>query len=262
MIFAVSCPFSGLCNPSRDSQQMNDTPVKASRDPAKPNVEQGWLRRIGNEFSKPYMAELREFLRSEKSAGKVIFPHSSNWFAALSRTSFDGVRVVILGQDPYHGPNQAHGLCFSVLPGVEVPPSLRNIYKELSSDVGFQTVRHGCLNEWADQGVLLLNATLTVLSGQAGSHQNKGWETFTDRVISSLNNEREGLVFLLWGSYAQKKGAVIDENRHLVLRAPHPSPLSAHRGFFGCQHFSKANAYLKKRDEKPIVWQLGEIATK
>ena len=168
----------------------------------------------------------------------------------------DDVKVVVLGQDPYHGPNQAHGLCFSVLPGVRVPPSLVNIYKELATDVGLERPENGTLKHWAEQGVLLLNATLTVEAHQAGSHQNKGWEQFTDRVISALNDSRESLVFLLWGSYAQKKGAFIDQKKHFVLKAPHPSPLSAHRGFFGCRHFSQTNAYLVKKGKTAIDWQV------
>ena len=166
------------------------------------------------------------------------------------------MKVVVLGQDPYHGPGQAHGLCFSVLPGVEIPPSLRNIYQELQTDLGIEPASHGCLSHWAEQGVLLLNATLTVERGNAGAHQGKGWEEFTDRAIHELNDRRDGLVFLLWGSYAQKKGAFIDSSRHLVLKAPHPSPLSAYRGFFGCRHFSKTNEYLMRHGVDPIDWRL------
>ena len=176
------------------------------------------------------------------------------WFNALNATPFDRVKVVILGQDPYHGPDQAHGLCFSVLPGVANPPSLANIFRELHDDIGINQPPDGCLQHWAEQGVLLLNATLTVERGRAGSHQGKGWEQFTDCIIDRLNREREGLVFLLWGSYAQRKGQLIDRERHLVLSAPHPSPLSAHRGFFGCRHFSRANAYLEQRGIEPIRW--------
>jgi len=219
-------------------------------------LHESWLKELGEEFEQPYMASLRAFLKQEKQRGKVIFPASSNWFAAFNHTPFDRVKVVILGQDPYHGPNQAHGLCFSVLPGVDIPPSLRNIYRELNADLGIPPADHGCLTHWADQGVLLLNATLTVERGNAGAHQGKGWETFTDSAIRALNEHRDGLVFMLWGSYAQKKGAFIDRERHLVLTAPHPSPLSAHRGFFGCRHFSLANEYLIRRGEAPIDWQL------
>lgn len=208
------------------------------------------------EFSKPYMSGLRDFLKSEKQAKKVIYPRGPEFFAALNHTPFERVKVVILGQDPYHGDGQAHGLCFSVRPGVVIPPSLQNIYKELKADIGFEVPDHGYLQKWADQGVLLLNATLSVEAGKAGSHQKKGWEEFTDSVIDHLNRERSNLVFVLWGSYAQKKGEFIDRQRHLVLSGPHPSPLSAHRGFFGCRHFSKLNEYLKSHGQTPIDWSL------
>lgn len=225
-------------------------------DKRKIKLHPSWLSVLGEEFEKPYMNTLKAFLAEQKKQGKVIYPAGSNWFAAFDHTPFDEVKVVILGQDPYHGPQQAHGLCFSVLPGVAIPPSLRNMYQELHSDVGIPPADHGCLTHWADQGVLLLNATLTVEQGNAGAHQGKGWEEFTDAAIRALNTQREGLVFMLWGSYAQKKGAFIDARRHLVLKAPHPSPLSAHRGFFGCRHFSKANAYLEQRGVEPVDWQL------
>lgn len=221
-------------------------------------LESSWLERLAGEFEQPYMQQLRGFLRQQKDQGKVIYPKGNEMFAAFDHTPLDKVKVVILGQDPYHGPGQAHGLCFSVRPGVPAPPSLVNIYKELSSDIGFKIPSHGYLTHWADQGVLLLNSVLSVERGQAASHQGKGWETFTDRVIHLLNDEREGLVFMLWGSYAQKKGAFIDDKRHLVLKAPHPSPLSAHRGFFGCRHFSQANAYLEKQGTQSIDWALAE----
>ncbi|MEQ9208286.1 MAG: uracil-DNA glycosylase [Pseudomonadales bacterium] len=221
-----------------------------------PQIEPSWKSKLGNEFSKPYMQDLRAYLIQEKQDGKRIFPPGSLWFEAFNRTPFDKVRVVILGQDPYHGPGQAHGLCFSVLDGTRLPPSLINIYKELVEDEGIKPPTSGDLSPWADQGVLLLNATLTVEAFKAGSHQKKGWEEFTDRAIAHLNEEREGLVFMLWGSYAQKKGQSIDTSRHLVLRAPHPSPLSAHRGFLGCKHFSQANDYLQSRGLKPIDWQI------
>ncbi len=206
------------------------------------------------------MAQLKKFLLAERNAGKVIYPPAKQWFAAFDVTPFEKVKVVVLGQDPYHGPQQAHGLCFSVLPGVPVPPSLQNIFKELQTDLGLPLPAHGCLQHWAEQGVLLLNATLTVEKARAGSHQRKGWEQFTDRAVQALNEQREGLVFLLWGSYAQKKGAIIDRSRHLVLTAPHPSPLSAHRGFFGCRHFSQANHYLQSRGQTPIDWSLPRLA--
>ncbi len=215
-----------------------------------------WLKVLGEEFDKPYMKALRTFLLAEKRAGKTIYPPSENWFAALDMTPFEAVKVVILGQDPYHGANQAHGLCFSVPPGVQPPPSLINIYKELDADLGLGAPAHGCLNHWAEQGVLLLNATLTVVAGQAGSHQRQGWESFTDKVIEVLNEQRQHLVFILWGSYAQKKGSIIDESRHCVIRSPHPSPLSAHRGFFGSKPFSRTNAYLQSQGIEPIHWRL------
>ena len=218
-----------------------------------------WLEAIGSEFDKSYMTQLKQFLAEEKAKGKVIYPAGSNWFSAFNDTPFDQVKVVILGQDPYHGPHQAHGLCFSVRPGVAIPPSLRNMYQELQSDLGIPLPEHGCLTHWAEQGVLLLNATLTVEQANAGAHQGKGWEQFTDRAVQALNEQREGLVFLLWGSYAQKKGAFIDTAKHLVLKAPHPSPLSAYRGFFGCKHFSQVNQYLKQRGLAPIDWRLPPV---
>lgn len=224
-------------------------------------LEPSWFNVLGDEFDQPYMQKLRQFLVDEKSQGKIIYPAGKNWFSAFNNTPFDQVKVVVLGQDPYHGPGQAHGLCFSVLPGVATPPSLRNIYQELHSDLGLIEPDHGCLTPWAQQGVLLLNATLTVEQGKAGAHQGRGWERFTDRAVQELNSQREGLVFLLWGSYAQKKGAIIDTERHLVLKAPHPSPLSAYRGFLGCKHFSKTNEYLKARGLTPIDWELPPVAT-
>ena len=219
-------------------------------------LEKSWLERLEQEFEQPYMHKLREFLMTRKQHRAVIFPPGPQIFNALNSTPFEKVRVVILGQDPYHGPGQAHGLCFSVLPGVRTPPSLANIYREIHSDLGIEQPSHGSLQSWANQGVLLLNAVLTVERGQAGSHQGKGWETFTDAVVQELNNKREGLVFMLWGSYAQKKGAVIDRRKHLVLKAPHPSPLSAYRGFLGCKHFSAANDYLLKHQQTPIDWSV------
>jgi uracil-DNA glycosylase len=217
-------------------------------------LEPSWKARLENEFSLPYMAALRAFLLERKRAGAVVFPPGSLIFNALDSTPFERVKVVILGQDPYHGPGQAHGLCFSVRDGVAPPPSLVNIFRELTEDVGCPPPSSGDLQPWAEQGVLLLNAVLTVERGRAGAHQGKGWERFTDRIVAELNDGRDGLVFMLWGSYALKKGAVIDRRRHLVLSAPHPSPLSAHRGFFGCRHFSKANAWLEQRGETPIRW--------
>jgi len=219
-------------------------------------LESGWMSVLGAQFDLPYMVELKAFLQKEKAQGKIIYPPGSLWFNAFNTTPFDKVKVVILGQDPYHGANQAHGLCFSVLPGVQIPPSLLNIYKEIQTDLDIPRPNHGCLTHWAEQGVLLLNATLTVEQGRAGAHQGKGWERFTDCAVQALNDQREQLVFMLWGSYAQKKGAIIDTGRHLVLKAPHPSPLSAHRGFLGCRHFSQANAYLEKVGQTPIDWAL------
>lgn len=222
-------------------------------------LEPTWKTRLAGEFDKAYMNELRDFLKKQVAAKKVIYPRGTEYFAALNLTPFDKVKVVILGQDPYHGPGQAHGLCFSVKPGVVIPPSLVNIYKELKNDLGIEPAKHGYLQSWADQGVLLLNATLSVEAGRAGSHQNKGWEQFTDAIIHRLNEEREGIVFVLWGSYAQKKGAFIDAQKHFVLKGPHPSPLSAHRGFFGCKHFSQINKFLVSRGQQPIDWALPPV---
>jgi uracil-DNA glycosylase len=219
-------------------------------------LHEGWLQRLRGEFASPYMADLKRFLSAEKAQGKRIFPKGSNWFRALDLTPPDEVRVVILGQDPYHGLGQAHGLCFSVPDGVDPPPSLRNIYKELESDLGVKPARHGFLEHWAKQGVLLLNSVLTVEMGRAASHRDKGWERFTDAIIAAINESETPVVFMLWGSYAQKKAAFVDASKHLVLRAPHPSPLSAHGGFFGCRHFSQANAFLESRGLKPIDWAL------
>lgn len=221
-------------------------------------LEPGWLAQLESEFSAPYMQDLRQFLMQEKANGKVVYPSGSEYFNALNLTPFDSVKVVILGQDPYHGPGQAHGLCFSVREGVPAPPSLVNIYKEIQSDLGIPAsdFHHGCLEKWAAQGVLLLNSVLTVEKHKAASHQGKGWEVFTDKVIERLSARDKPCVFLLWGSYAQKKGAVIDTARHKVFKSPHPSPLSAHRGFFGCQHFSACNAALESLGEQPIDWRV------
>lgn len=215
-----------------------------------------WQAVLGAEFEQPYMHSLKAFLQQEKAAGKTIFPPGPLIFNAFHHTPFDKVRVVIIGQDPYHGPGQAHGLSFSVPAGVAPPPSLMNIFKEIEADLGVRMSGSGDLTPWADQGVLLLNATLTVQMANAGSHQNRGWEQFTDAAIVALNTQRTGLVFVLWGSYAQKKGAMIDPNKHLVLKSVHPSPLSAHRGFFGNHQFSKINAYLAAQGQAPINWQL------
>lgn len=219
-------------------------------------LEASWKQRVGSHLESESMRALSAFLRAEKQSGKVIHPRGPEIFAALDTTPFDAVKVVILGQDPYHGTDQAHGLCFSVLPHVPVPPSLENIYREIARDVGAARPDHGWLMPWARQGVLLLNAVLTVEHGMAGSHQGKGWEGFTDACVDALNREREGLVFLLWGSYAQSKGKLIDARRHLVLKAPHPSPLSAHRGFLGCGHFSRTNKYLEASGQVAVDWRL------
>lgn len=221
-------------------------------------LEAGWQQQIGAEFQKDYMTRLRAFLGAEKQAGKTVYPAGADIFNAFNLTPFEQVKVVILGQDPYHGPNQAHGLCFSVQRGVKTPPSLVNIYKEINRDLGIAPASHGNLTHWAEQGVLLLNAVLTVEAGQAASHQKQGWETFTDQAIERLNRDRDGLVFLLWGSHAQKKGHLIDRQRHCVLTAPHPSPLSAHRGFLGCGHFSRANQYLLQQGKTAIDWSVPE----
>uniref|UniRef100_UPI004048649B uracil-DNA glycosylase n=1 Tax=Vibrio anguillarum TaxID=55601 RepID=UPI004048649B len=215
-----------------------------------------WHDVIGHEKQQEYFQQTIAFVEKERLAGKVIYPPAADVFNAFRFTEFGDVKVVILGQDPYHGPNQAHGLCFSVLPGVKTPPSLVNIYKELVQDIsGFVTPQHGYLKSWAEQGVLLLNTVLTVEQGMAHSHASTGWETFTDRVIEALNQQREGVVFLLWGSHAQKKGSMIDRSKHHVLVAPHPSPLSAHRGFLGCKHFSNTNQLLIEQGKASVNWQ-------
>lgn len=224
-------------------------------------IEPSWKRELIEEFSQPYMQQLRTFLKAEIDAGRKIYPRPNEIFNAFNHTPFEKVKVVILGQDPYHGPGQAHGLCFSVRPGVTPPPSLINIFKELHSDVGIPRPDHGYLVSWADQGVLLLNSVLTVRQGQPASHQKRGWERFTDKAIHLLAEKRENLAFVLWGAYAQRKGEFIDRKKHLVIEAPHPSPLSASRGFFGSRPFSKINAYLEAHGEKPIDWRLPPLST-
>lgn len=219
-------------------------------------LDPSWKARVGDYLLRPEMQALSVFLRERAAAGAQIFPPARDIFAAFDATPFDQVKVVILGQDPYHGPNQSHGLCFSVRPGVRVPPSLVNMYKEIERDLGIPRPDHGYLMPWTRRGVLLLNAVLTVEQGRPGSHQNKGWEGFTDHVVEALDREREGLVFMLWGSYAQKKGRIVDARRHRVLRTTHPSPLSAHRGFLGSGHFSAANAFLRQRGATPVDWSL------
>lgn len=226
---------------------MSDRPVQLAED---------WKQALGDEFEQPYMQQLRAFLVAEKAAGKVVYPPGPLIFNALNSTPLSKVKVVIIGQDPYHGPNQAHGLSFSVQPGVRTPPSLQNIFKEIQRDLGYPIPGHGSLQSWAEQGVLLLNAVLTVPQAQAGAHANRGWERFTSRIIELLNEQCEHLVFMLWGNYAQKKGQQIDVSRHCVLKSVHPSPLSAHRGFIGCGHFSAANDYLLEHGREPIDWCL------
>ncbi len=259
----VSQAFKG-CDSEGDRTKYGMTALSAAENLQKSaldngnrvKMEPGWLLQLNEEFEKPYMHSLRAFLQSEKKEKKQIYPKSSEIFAAFDHTKFQNVKVVILGQDPYHGPGQAHGLCFSVRPDVKLPPSLLNIYKELQADLGIPRADHGCLLSWADQGVLLLNAVLTVEDGRPASHQNRGWEKFTDQVIDRLNTQRENLVFVLWGAYAQKKGQFIDRSKHLVIESVHPSPLSASRGFLGSRPFSKINSYLEKKGIAPIDWTL------
>jgi uracil-DNA glycosylase len=221
----------------------------------KPNIrlESSWLEQLATEFDKPYMQALSDFLAAERQE-HVVYPSGSNMFNAFNFTSFDKVKVVILGQDPYHGPGQAHGLCFSVPQGIKAPPSLVNIFKELELSLGIKRPAHGCLESWAQQGVFLLNTCMSVRAGMANSHAGQGWEIFTSRVIEVLNEKRDGIVFMLWGSSARAKAAMIDQSKHLILEAPHPSPLSAYRGFIGCGHFKTANEYLVGRGEEPINW--------
>jgi uracil-DNA glycosylase len=220
-------------------------------------LDASWQHALGDEFSKDYMVSLKKYLTKEKEAGHKIYPKGSDIFNAFNTTKFDDVEVVILGQDPYHGPSQAHGLSFSVQKGIALPPSLRNIYKELSTDIpGFVTPNHGDLTEWAKQGVLLLNASLTVRAGEASSHQKIGWEIFTDKVIQTISDKKTGIVFILWGAFAQAKAELIDTKKHHIIKSPHPSPFSADRGFFGSKPFSKTNEILIKEGKKPIDWQI------
>ncbi|MDA3914161.1 uracil-DNA glycosylase [Oleiagrimonas sp.] len=225
------------------------------------HLEASWKDRVGDYFERKDMRELADFLRAQKRDGKAIYPPGPEIFAAFEHTPFEQVKVVILGQDPYHGPGQAHGLCFSVRPDVPVPPSLQNIFKEIERDLGIARPDHGCLTPWADRGVLLLNTVLTVERGRAASHRGMGWEGFTDTVIRCLSEEREGLVFLLWGSHAGAKAGLIDGRRHAILRTTHPSPLSAHRGFLGCGHFSQTQAFLQARGMSPLDWSLPPART-
>lgn len=216
-------------------------------------IAPSWKKQLQKEFNQPYFTNLVNFVKTEYKT-QTVFPPGNEIFSAFDHCSFDDVKVIIIGQDPYHGPGQANGLCFSVRDGIRKPPSLVNIFKEIAADVGHEIPASGNLERWAAQGVLLLNATLTVRANTPGSHQNKGWEAFTDAVIKVLSDEKENLVFLLWGAYAQNKGAIINEDKHLVLKSAHPSPFAAHRGFFGNKHFSKTNAYLKAKGKAPIVW--------
>lgn len=220
------------------------------------NIEDSWKAILKAEFEKPYFLEITRFLKSEKAAGKTIYPSGPHIFNAFNSTPFQKVKVVILGQDPYHGEGQAHGLCFSVQKGIKPPPSLVNIYKEMKSDLGLEAPSHGCLQAWAEQGVFLLNAMLTVEKDQPASHQKIGWQNFTDAAIQKLSDERENLVFILWGAFAQQKSLLIDNSKHLVLKSPHPSPFSADKGFFGSKPFSKTNEYLKKNNLPIVNWQL------
>lgn len=236
-------------------QQTVQTPDQSPKSRS-PQLEASWLSRLDPEFQKPYMAELRAFLLSEKKSGKTIFPPGPDIFAALNHTQFENVKVVILGQDPYHGPGQAHGLSFSVKPGVPFPPSLQNILKELKDDLGLEAPETGDLSGWAKQGVLLLNSALTVEQGRPLSHQGRGWELFTDRIIHLVNDDLEGVVFILWGAFAQRKAQFVDRTKHLVLESAHPSPLSAYRGFLGSKPFSKTNEYLKSVGKEAIDWTL------
>jgi len=244
------------CETQSDEVPLDKAAAQEMVANAMKSLPSSWQAHLGEEFDKDYMRELRAFLVAEKQAGKTLYPPMPQLFNAFELTSFDQVKVVVLGQDPYHGPGQAHGLCFSVQTGVRPPPSLKNIFKEINAELGIEFAVNGCLTSWAEQGVLLLNSVLTVEQSNAGSHQGKGWETFTDRAIEVLNDQHEGLVFLLWGKYAQDKAAVIDRVSHLVLASPHPSPFSAHRGFLGNGHFVKANDYLQAQNKEPIDWRL------
>ncbi len=221
-----------------------------------PNLPGDWCEHLGPEFEKDYMVKLKFFLSGELSLGKIIYPHGSEIFTSFNLTPLKSVKAVILGQDPYHGPRQAHGLCFSVKKNIPPPPSLVNIYKEIQDDLGIAPASHGYLEAWAKQGVLLLNSVLTVEKFKAASHRGQGWELFTDKVVDILSNRQKNLAFLLWGGYAQRKGASIDSKKHKILKAPHPSPLSAHRGFFGCRHFSETNRYLEEKGKTPVNWSL------
>jgi uracil-DNA glycosylase len=226
-----------------------------------PQIEDSWKRALEREFGQEYFAQLKQFLVDERASGRMFYPPGSQIFRAFDQTPFDSVRVVVVGQDPYHGPGQANGLCFSVKPGIPLPPSLLNIYRELESDLGIAPADHGDLEHWAQQGVLLLNATLTVGARRAGSHQGKGWEQFTDAVVRTVNDRCEGVVFVLWGRYAQEKGAIVDSGKHFVISSPHPSPFSANKGFFGSRPFSRINEHLRSRGTPEIDWKLPSAAS-
>lgn len=233
--------------------RINDAQDQGLKD-EKGALDPSWMPHLKEEFNQPYMSDLRKFLMARKKNGAVIYPKFSEIFRALNTTHFENVKVVILGQDPYHGPGQAHGLCFSVQEGTAFPPSLQNIFKELKSDLGIEAPQSGDLSRWAKQGVLLLNSVLTVEQGQAAAHQGKGWEKFTDKIIEVINSQKDHVAFILWGAYAQKKAAMVDRNRHFVIESPHPSPLSSHRGFFGSKPFSKVNDYLRMTGQSSIDW--------
>lgn len=230
-------------------------------DKNKTPLPESWMQHLGEEFKKDYMLNLKSFLKKELQQHKAIYPSASDIFSAFHLTPFNKVKLVIIGQDPYHGPGQAHGLCFSVKPGIKTPPSLKNIYKELKSDLNLEIPDHGFLESWAKNGVLMLNNVLTVEGSKPASHKDKGWEIFTDKVVETLNNECENLVFLLWGSHAQKKAANVNRQKHLVLECSHPSPFSAHKGFLGSQHFSKSNQYIQDSGLEPIDWSLPKLAS-
>lgn len=242
-----------MSNQSHEQSPLN-TPLSTTSESKKPQLPADWLKHLEAEFQQPYMLKLKGFLKSEYEKNKTIYPAKSHYFAALNKTSLANLKVVILGQDPYHGPGQAHGLSFSVPSGIKPPPSLQNIFKEIRDDLQRTPSVKDDLTNWAEQGVLLLNSVLTVEAGAAASHQKKGWEEFTDKIISIINTETKNVVFILWGSYAQKKGAFIDRKKHLVIETVHPSPLSSHRGFFGSKPFSKANAYLEAHHKSTINW--------
>ncbi len=255
VIFPLDIKSNSFMQPSLFDTQLSTAVIANEHQQREIKLDSSWLAVLGDEFDKPYMLELKNFLKDEMKA-YTIYPRGADIFNAFNYAAFDKVKVVILGQDPYHGPGQAHGLCFSVPRGIPAPPSLVNIFKELKASLGLAIPSHGCLESWAQQGVFLPNTVLSVRANNANSHAGRGWETFTTRAIQELNDKREGIVFMLWGSSARAKAALIDKSKHLVLEAPHPSPLSAYRGFLGCGHFVRANEYLVSRGESPIDWAL------